>query len=74
MVITSSRDETEILRIATTAVPSLSGSRVEAVYFDDGWRSVGSAGRPVDADALQDQFAALGRARGAVQVKHAHWA
>ena len=74
MVMTSSRDETEILRIATTAVPSLSGGRVEAAYFDDGWRSVGSASRPADADALQAQFAALGRIGGAVQVEGAHWA
>jgi sugar diacid utilization regulator len=74
MVMTSSRDETEILRIAATAVPSLSGGRVEAAYFDDGWRSVGSAGRPADANALQAQFAALGRIGGAVQVEGAHWA
>jgi sugar diacid utilization regulator len=74
MVMTSSRDETEILRIATTAVPSLSGGRVEAVYFDGDWHSAGSAGRPAGADVLQAQFAALGRTGGAVHVEGAHWA
>ncbi len=41
MVMTSSRDETGILRIATTAVPSLGGCRAEAVYLDGGWRLAG---------------------------------
>ncbi len=39
MVMTSSRDETEILHIATTAVPSLGGCRVGAVYLDGGWQA-----------------------------------
>ncbi|MGH4012064.1 MAG: hypothetical protein ACRDTH_28555, partial [Pseudonocardiaceae bacterium] len=41
VVMTSSRDETEILRIATTVVPSLGGCRVEAVYLDDDWQDIG---------------------------------
>ena len=74
MVMTSSRDATEILRIATTALPSLSGGRVEAIYFDGNWYSAGSAGPSADADVLQAQFAALGRTGGAVHVKGARWA
>ena len=74
MVMTSSRDETEILRIATTAVPSLSSGRVEAVYFDGEWHGAGSADRPADADALLAQFASLGRTGGSVHVKGVRWA
>lgn len=33
------RDEAEILRMATTAVPSLGGCRVEGVYLDNDWQS-----------------------------------
>ena len=61
IMMTSSRDQTEILRIATAAVPSLSGGRVEAVYFDGEWHSAGSAGHPADPDALLARFASLGR-------------
>jgi DNA-binding PucR family transcriptional regulator len=74
MVMTSSRDEFEILRIATTAVPSLGGCRLEAVYLDGNWWSVGSVNRPANADVLHAQFAALGRAGGAVDVEGAGWA
>jgi DNA-binding PucR family transcriptional regulator len=74
MVMTSSRDETEILRIATTAVSSLSGGRVKAVYFDGGWHGAVSAGRPADADFLLAQFASLGRTGGAMHAEGALWA
>jgi hypothetical protein len=74
MVMTCSRDETEILRIATTAVPSLSAGRVEAVYFDGNWQGVGSTSRPANADVLHAQFAALGRSGGVLNVEGAGWA
>jgi len=74
MVMTSSRDEAEILHVATTAVPSLSGGRVAAVYFDGQWHGTGSTGRPADADVLQAQFTALGRTGGAVHMEGADWA
>jgi hypothetical protein len=64
MVMTSSRDETEILRIATTAVPSLGGCQVGAVYLDGGWQVVGPVGRPANADVLGAQLAALDRSGG----------
>jgi sugar diacid utilization regulator len=73
MAMTSSRDETEILRIATTAVPSLGGCRVEAVYLDDDWQDIG-IGRPVNPDVLPAQFAALGHSGGAVDMDGAGWA
>lgn len=34
MVMTSTCDELEILRIATTAIPSVGGCRVEGIYLD----------------------------------------
>jgi hypothetical protein len=74
MVMTSSRDEMEILRIATTAVPSLGGCRAEAVYLDGGWRVVGSVGRPVNADGLGVQLAGLERSGGALEVEGGGWA
>ncbi|MGH4007958.1 MAG: MEDS domain-containing protein [Pseudonocardiaceae bacterium] len=64
MVMTTSGDEAEILRIATTAVPSLGGCRVEAVHLDDNWQVLGPVGRPVNADNLRDQLATLERAGG----------
>ena len=70
----SSQDDTEILRIATTAVSSLGGGRIEAVYFDGEWHGAVSAGRPADADALLAQFASLGRTAGPVHVEGALWA
>ena len=74
IMMTSSRDETEILRIATTAVPSLSSGRVEAVYFDGEWHGAGSAGHPADPDALLARFASLGRIGGSVHVEGVRWA
>jgi DNA-binding PucR family transcriptional regulator len=74
MVMTSSRDETEILRIATTAVTSLSAGRFEGIYFDDNWQGVGSASRPANAEVLHAQFAALDNSGGALDVERAGWA
>jgi hypothetical protein len=74
MVMTGSRDESEILSTATTAVPSVGGCRVEAVHVDDDWRSVGSVGRPAEAELLQAQLTALDRFGGAVTVQGAAWA
>ncbi|HWR47498.1 MAG TPA: helix-turn-helix domain-containing protein [Pseudonocardiaceae bacterium] len=73
IVMTSSRDETEILRIATTAVPSLGGCRAQAVYLDDDWRVVGPVGRPAHAGVLHAQLDALDRFGGAVDVDGASW-
>lgn len=74
MVMTSSRDETEILRIAVTAVPSLGGCRAEALYLDGDWQVVGPVGRPANADVLGVQLAALDRFGGALTVEGAGWA
>ncbi|MGH3897965.1 MAG: PucR family transcriptional regulator [Pseudonocardiaceae bacterium] len=73
MLMTSSSDESEILRIATTAVPSLGGGRVAAVCLDGDWQAAGSVNHPVNADVLHTQFAALGRSGGAVDVEGAGW-
>lgn len=74
MVMTSSSDETEILRIATTAVQSLSGCRVEAVHLDDDWQVLGPVGRPVNADGLRAQLGTLGRAGGLLEIDGTGWA
>ncbi len=74
MVMTSSRDETEILRIAASAVPSLGGCRAEAVYLDGEWRVVGLIGCPANADGLRTQLAALDVSGGPVEVQAAGWA
>lgn len=73
MVMTNSRDETEILRIATTTVPSLGGGRAEAVYLDGDWQVVGSIARPGDADVLGAQLAAPERTGGPLQVAGGGW-
>jgi sugar diacid utilization regulator len=74
MVMTSSRDEVEILRIATTAVPSLGGCRTEAVYLDGDWQVVGPVGRPAAADVLGAQLAAVDRTGGSLHVAGHGWA
>src|SRR5918998_1589491 len=74
MVVIGSRDEVEILRIATTTVPSLGGCRTEAVHLDGDWRLVGSVGRPDNADRLHAQLATLDRSGGAVDVDGTGWA
>jgi sugar diacid utilization regulator len=70
----TSRDETEILRMATTAVPSLGGCRVEAVYLDDDWQAVGEVDAPVNAESLRDRLAVLDLCGGLLEVDDAGWA
>jgi sugar diacid utilization regulator len=74
MVMTSCHDETEILRIATTAVPSLGGCRAEAVYLDGDWRVVGPVGRPMNPDGLRAQFATLRHSGGPLEIDGVGWA
>ncbi|MBV9315118.1 MAG: hypothetical protein JO100_15625, partial [Pseudonocardia sp.] len=74
MVMTRSRDEAEILRITTTAVPSLGKCRPEAVYLDGGWRRVEGVGHPANAEALAAQLAELDRVGTVVHVPGACWA
>lgn len=57
-----------------TAVPSVGGCRAEGVHLDDDWRSVGSVGRPANAECLRAQLAALDRFGGALTVQGAAWA
>ena len=73
MMMTNSRDEHEILRIATTAVPSMGGCHTEAVYLDGDWPTVGRVGQPPNADFLRDQLAALNGAQGVVDVGNTGW-
>jgi sugar diacid utilization regulator len=74
MMMTSSRDESEILRIAASAVPSLGGGRVEAIHLDDGWHQAGPVGCPVGAAGLEAQLTGLDGGGGPVEVDGAGWA
>ena len=74
MVMTSTYDESEILRIATTAIPSAGGCRVEGIYLDGDWRSVGSVDLPADAKCLEAQLASLDDSGGALTMGQAGWA
>jgi sugar diacid utilization regulator len=74
IVMTSIRDETEILRIATTAVPSLGGCRAEVAHLDGDWRVVGSRGRPANLEDLQAQLAAFHRHGGLCNIEGCGWA
>ncbi|HKS52009.1 MAG TPA: hypothetical protein VJS67_09090 [Pseudonocardiaceae bacterium] len=74
MVMTSTCDESEILRIATTAIPSVGGCRVEGIYLDGDWRSVGSVDRPAVAECLEAQLASLDDSGGVLTVGQAGWA
>ncbi|MCP2242396.1 PucR family transcriptional regulator [Lentzea aerocolonigenes] len=62
MVMTNTRDETSILRIATSSVPALGGCRTEAVLFGDLWWSDGHDGR------LRSRLEMLGQTEGPVDV------
>jgi sugar diacid utilization regulator len=73
-VMASTCDEWEILSIATTAILSVGGCRVEGVYLDDHWWSVGSVGRPADAGGLEAQLASLNHLGGALTVGGSGWA
>ncbi|MGH3692636.1 MAG: PucR family transcriptional regulator [Pseudonocardiaceae bacterium] len=74
IVMTSSRDETEILSIATTAIPSLGGCRAEAMYLDGDWQVVGTVGRPANADGLRAQLATLDPTGGPLDLDSPRWA
>jgi DNA-binding PucR family transcriptional regulator len=73
MVMTSSRDENEILRLATTTVPALGNCRTVGVYLDDDWWVAGSGGRPRQADELELQLADLNGAGGPLDLGTDRW-
>ncbi|MET0578611.1 MAG: helix-turn-helix domain-containing protein [Ilumatobacteraceae bacterium] len=75
MRMTDSEDEEKILRLAGTAVPSLSRCRLVGAHLvDDGWHmaSDGSAGAWVRAD-VDVQLAVVSATGGAVAVGHDEW-
>jgi signal transduction histidine kinase len=76
MVMTDSRGEDDILDLAVSALPSLSRHcRVEGVWLDGRWRSVGSLPGPVGPRAgLETQLMGLGSAGGALKVSYLSWA
>lgn len=74
MAMTGACDESEILSIAATAIPSVGGCQVEGIYLDEGWRSVGLIGRPADTERLEAQLASLDHLGGALTLGDAGWA
>lgn len=72
MKMTAVDDDTEIIRLASTAVPSLGGhSRTAAVRLAGAW-ATGSEGLP-DADAVAVALDDLGLAGGEVDLESAGW-
>jgi GGDEF-like domain len=74
VVMTSSRDETKILRLAATAVPSLGNCRTEAIFINGEWHVAGPIGHPANAESLDVQPTALDRCGGPLNVEGAGWA
>jgi sugar diacid utilization regulator len=65
-------DEAEILRLTTTAVPSLGRCRTAAVRLDGAWLPE-SAALP-DAELMDEELSALDRAGGPLSLESAGWA
>jgi sugar diacid utilization regulator len=68
MVMTRSGDEEEILRLATTAVPSLAPVRPIALWLDAGWRAIGELATPEHPGAISVQLPALPEGGGEVAL------
>ena len=63
MVLFGTADESEILRLATSAVPSFGPFRTEAVRLDDAWWMAAPRDRD-PADDLAERLTPLGEATG----------
>jgi sugar diacid utilization regulator len=74
MVMTETSDEDEIIRMATSAIPSLGPFRAEAVFFDGAWWSGRSVRSTEPAADLERQLEPLDRTGGALDVSDATWA
>lgn len=74
MVMTGSADEDAIVRLATTAVPSLGPFRAEAVYLDGGWWSDTSLRSREPAADLERQLATLDQDGGRIELVDSRWA
>ncbi|MDQ1448945.1 MAG: hypothetical protein QOC79_1916 [Actinomycetota bacterium] len=74
MVMTETSDEDEIIRMATTAIPSLGPFRAEAVFFDGAWWTGRSVRSTEPAADLERQLEPLDRTGGALDVSDATWA
>jgi sugar diacid utilization regulator len=76
MLMNESGEEHHILRLATTAVPSLGRCRLHGIYaLDVGWRATEETGLEADVRAdIEAQFAVLSSAGGAVAILGETWA
>jgi sugar diacid utilization regulator len=74
MVMTGSADEDAIVRLATTAVPSLGPFRAEAVYLDGGWWSDASVRSREPAADLERQLAMVDQAGERIELVDSAWA
>jgi DNA-binding PucR family transcriptional regulator len=75
MLMTESGEERDIVHLASTAVPSLSHGRLRAVYLaETGWQATtGSCGEPEVRTDLEEQFAVISSAGGAVRIVDEGW-
>ncbi len=74
MVMTETADEDEIIRMATTAIPSLGPFRAEAVSLDGAWWSGRSVRSTEPAADLERQLEPLDRTGGRIDLSDATWA
>ncbi|MCU1454884.1 MAG: sugar diacid utilization regulator [Acidimicrobiales bacterium] len=73
MVMTGTRDEDEVARLALAAVGSLSRMAAVGAHVDGSWSIVEGWGRPRDAASIERQLPALGLAGGEVVVAGQGW-
>src|SRR5947209_7245111 len=76
LLMTESGEETRILHLATTAVPSLGRCKLEGVNLSEtGWdATVGACADPQVRAEVEQQFPALGSAGGPVRIRDRQWA
>ena len=75
MLMSDSGDESRILELATTALPSLGETRLAGAYLlERGWHTAaGTAGTDAARLDIEAQLAVLSVAGGAVSVRGANW-
>jgi DNA-binding PucR family transcriptional regulator len=74
MLMTENDDESAILNLAATSVPSLGDCRLEGAYLvDRGWQATSLAGAAETRTDLEAQFAVISVAGGAISVVGQEW-
>ncbi|WP_236055924.1 CdaR family transcriptional regulator [Mycobacterium sp. SM1] len=74
MLMTECRDESKILHLAATSVPSFGGCRTVGVHLGDrGWSTALPIANPTVRAGLEDQIPSLGRSGGPVAIAGSGW-